>query len=210
MALDWNKEVSLGTILDLVHPKKDGPAGSSAYPSKTTMNLYQGDGQQSDIRKVIVVGVLLFAAIAVFVKFGVLDQLAYLSQKEGELAQQQALVAAAKKGAGNYDELKESYDAYLAQYGSGTIDGIAVLDVVDQRVRNVAQVSNVTLSKGILTITVNDVSLDTVGNLAKDLESQSLVENVNVSTANMKNKDGVMTDATLVVSLVGGENEGKK
>ena len=49
-----------------------------------------------------------------------------------------------------------------------------------------------------------------MGNLAKDLESQSIVENVNVSTANMKNKDGVVTDATLVVSLVGGESEGKK
>ena len=209
MALDWNKEVSLGTILDVVRPKGDGSPGSSAYPSKTTMNLYQGDDKESDIRKVIVVGVLLFAAIAVFVKFGVLDQLSYLSQKEGELAHQQALVAAAKKGASNYDEIKESYDAFLAQYGSGSIDAIAVLDMIDQHVKNVAEVSSVTLSKGILTVTVSDVSLDTAGNLAKDLESQSMVENVNVSTANMKNKDGVVTDATLVISLVGAESEEK-
>lgn len=202
MALDWNKEISLSTILDLARPKSGGSKGSSAYPTKTTMNLYQGDSSTTDIRKVVLVGVLLAAGIALFVKFGVLDQLALLSQKEGELAQQQALVAAAMSNTQDYDELKEVYEAYLAQYGAGSVDATSVLDLVETHVKGSAAVSNIVLADGVLTLTLNDVSLETVGKLANDLRKQPMVSAVNVSTATMQESEGQKTVATLVITLL--------
>lgn len=73
MALDLKKEINFSEVLGKFGRGSRG--GSSAFPSKTTMNLYQGDEQTTDIRKVILVGVLLTIGIALFVKFGVLDQI---------------------------------------------------------------------------------------------------------------------------------------
>ncbi|MDO4798030.1 MAG: hypothetical protein Q4A01_08420 [Coriobacteriales bacterium] len=208
MALDWNKEVSLGTILDLVRPNKGEAKGSTDYPTKTTMNLYQGDKQATDVRKVVLVGVLLFVAIVVFVKFGVFDQLALLSQKEGELAQQRALITAAQSaGTEDFGAMKEAYEAYLVQYGDGSVDVVSVLDMVDKYVKPRAEVTNIVLADGVLTLTLKDVPLDTVGDIARDVGKQkNLVTSVNVSTSSTQKTEG-QSESVIVAKLVGGSSE---
>lgn len=201
MALDWKQEINLSTITGLFKRGKGASAGSSALPTKTTMNLYQGDPKTTDIRKVVIVGVLLFAFIALFVKFGVLDQLARLSQKQGELAEQRMITESSKAAAMDYDEIKEVYDAYQARYGGSRVDAIAVLDMVEQLVMPAAQVTSIVFSDSTLTLTLYDVPLDTVGNIAKTLEGQSMVSAVNVTTASTHNAEGMNTVSTLVVTL---------
>ena len=200
MALDLKKEINFSEVLGKFGRGSRG--GSSAFPSKSTMNLYQGDEQSTDIRKVILVGILLTIGIALFVKFGVLDQLDMLNKKEGELAEQRSLLAATNASAGEYDSVKESFDAFTARYGEGSADAIAVLDMVEQRVMPVTTVTSISLADEVLTLTLYNVSLDTVGNLAKDLENQEMVQSVNVSTATTQNAEGQNTVSTLVVTLV--------
>lgn len=200
MALDLKKEINFSEVFGKLG--RGSRMGSSAFPSKTTMNLYQGDEQSTDIRKVILVGVLLTIGIAVFVKVGVLDQLDMLNKKEGELAEQRALLAATNASAGEYDSVKESFDAFTARYGEGSADAIAVLDMVEQRVMPVTTVTSISLADETLTLTLYNVPLDTVGNLAKDLETQEMVQSVNVSTATTQNAEGQNTVSTLVVTLV--------
>lgn len=200
MALDLKKEINFSEVFGKLG--RGSRMGSSAFPSKTTMNLYQGDEQSTDIRKVILVGVLLTIGIAVFVKVGVLDQLDMLNKKEGELAEQRALLAATNASAGEYDSVKESFDAFKARYGEGSADAIAVLDMVEQRVMPVTTVTSISLADETLTLTLYNVPLDTVGNLAKDLETQEMVQSVNVSTATTQNAEGQNTVSTLVVTLV--------
>ncbi len=210
MALDWNKEVSLSTILDLVRPNTKGPKGTSEFPTKTTMNLYQGDAQTTDIRKVAIVGVLLALGIGLFVKFGVLDQLALLNQKSSELAQQRALITAATSGTTDYGAMKDTYDAYLAQYGPGSIDVVSVLNMVDQRVRPSAEISNIVIADGTLTLTLKGASLETAGRLANEIGKQkTLVSSVNVSTASTQKTEGE-SESVIVAKLVGSSTgEGK-
>lgn len=207
MALDWNKEISLSTILGLFNGNKGPKVGSSAYPTKVTMNLYQGDAQTTDIRKLVATGVALTIAIVLFVKFGVLDQLALLSQKQGELAQQQSIAASLESGAADYDTVKEMYDSYMARYGGDQADAIAILDMIEQQVMPSANVSAIVMSDGTITLTLYNVSLDTVGNLAKQLEGQSMVSNVNVTTATTQNTEGKNTVSTIVITLVSAESE---
>ena len=210
MALDWKKEISFSTITDMIggKSKKGAGQGSSAYPSKTTMNLYQQEKGSTNIRKTIVVGVLLLVFIALFVKFGVLDQLALVSQKEAELAEQRALVAGVSTSPGDFDELKETYDAYMASYG-GSADAMLLLNMIEQRVMPQTNVSAIVYADNTLTLTLYNAPLDTVGTIAKDLESQPLVTKANVTTATMQSSEGQNTVSTLVLTLVGAESEEK-
>lgn len=209
MALDWNKEISLSTILGLFNGNKGPKVGTSAYPTKVTMNLYQSDVKTTDIRKLVVTGVALAIAIVLFVKFGVLDQLALLSQKQGELAQQQSIAASLESGAADYDTVKEMYDSYMARYGDSQADAIAILDMIEKQVMPSANVSAIVMSDNTITLTLYNVSLDTVGNLAKQLEGQSMVSNVNVTTATTQNTEGKNTVSTIVITLVSTESEAK-
>lgn len=203
MALDWKKEVSLSSLKGLFGGKKGASKGSTAYPTKVTMNLYQGDTKTTSLLNVVIVGVILAVAIALFVKFGVIDQLALVSQKQGELAEQQSTLMSFRGSVEDYDEIKELYDSYMVRYGEGSSDAISVLDLVEQHVKNVAQVTSIVLSEDTLTLTLYDVPLDSVGNLAKDLEGQDLVSSVHVSTATTADSEGQNTVSTLVVTLNG-------
>ncbi|MBO7674981.1 MAG: hypothetical protein J6S63_08225 [Atopobiaceae bacterium] len=206
MALDWKKEISLGDVVSfLKKDKKPGGGGSSAYPTKTTMNLYQGDTQTTNVRKLVVTGIVLALAIVVFVKFGVLDQLARVSQKEGELAAQKQLAMTMTQAYGDFDEVKELYDAYEARLGSNALDIIAILDMVEQNVKTKADVTAIVVADGTLTLTLYNVPLDTVGDLAKQLEGQELVQAANVTTVTTQNAEGQNTVSTLVVTLVSAE-----
>lgn len=209
MALDWNKEVSLGSITKLVkRPGKGVQKGDSEFPSKTTMNLYQGDSGPTDVRKVVIVGVILFIAIGLFVKFGVLDPLDALGRKQAELAQQEAALAAMKERSAEYQQVKELYDGYMARYGDDSVDAITLLAMVEQLVMPRAYVSSIVLADDTLTLTLHNVSLETAGDIAKTLEVQPAVKSVNLTTATTQNADGPNTISTLVVTLA--NNKGKE
>ncbi len=203
MALDWNQEVSLSSIKNILKKGKNASLGSGDYPSKTTMNLFQGEERKYDLRKLVLAGVLLLLILIALLKFGVFDQLAALSQKQTELAEQQALAAQVKAGTTDYAEVKDAYEAYTTQYGSTTVNPpISVLDLVEQHVMAVTTVRSITYADNSLTLTLSNVALDGVGNIAKDLENQDMVASVNVTTAaNSNAKSANSVNATLVIRL---------
>ena len=208
MAIDLKQEVSIESIRELFKSAKKGASqlNSNGYPTKTTMNLYQGDKRTVELRKLLFAGVFGLILLGAFVKVGILDQFALLSQKEAELAQQQSLVMAVMSKSGDYESVKQLYDSYTAKYGDGSLDAILVLDMVEQRVKPVANVTSIVLSNDTLTLSLSNVPLNTVGDLAKTLESQPMVKSVNVSTATAQNSQG-NTVSTLVVTLVSGSGK---
>ena len=204
MALDWKQQVTFDSVKKLVKlPGKGGDkgGGSTDYPSKTTMNLYQGDKSTTDVRKVVIVGVILVVIIGVFVKFGVLDPLDALGRKQAEVAQQETMLASMKEGSAQYQQIKEQYDGYMARYGSDSVDAISLLTMIEQEVMPRANVSSIVLADSSLTLTLYNVSLDTAGEIAKSLEGQPAVKSVNITTATTQNADGQNTISTLVVTL---------
>ncbi len=209
MALDWNKEVSLSTILGMVKKGKDSGAVSTDLPTKTTMNLYQTEKAATDLRKVILLGILGFVCLIAVVKFGVLDPLGELSQKQNHLAQQQAMLLEMSNPSSEYAQVAEAYAAYTAKFGTGSVDAITVLNMVQDKVMNQATVTGIVLADSTLTLTIQGASLETVGNLASELEKESIVLGTNVTTASTQKDKTKDTVATLVVTLVGPQEEGK-
>ena len=209
MALNWNQEVSFASIKNLLTRKKGEDAPVTGYPTKTTMNLYQQDETKVRLSTIVLAGVLGLVVIVAIAKFGIIDPLSVVGAKEAELAHQQQLLAEASEGGAEYDEIAELYEGYQAVFSSSGIDAIAVLDMVEKVVKPKAQVSQITFSDYMLTLTLNDVPLDTVGNLAKEIEKQDMVASVNVSTATASKGESKKNVATLVITLVHEEEEAK-
>ena len=212
MALDWNKELSLSTVLDLVRPgSKKNKGGAPDIPSKTTMNLYQVEDTATNVRKLVLGGILGVLVLALILKFGVVDLFMALGQKQEQLAQQEAILAEIGAVSSETDEITKLYEAYEKKYGSGGPDVIAVLDMVERCVVPRAKVTGITLADSILTLSIEDASLETVGDLASDLEKEPLVQSTNVSSASTKAKnDAQGTESTLVVMLKTPEAEKKE
>lgn len=209
MALDWNKNVNLSAITSRF--KKGGKASADKvdYPTKRTMNLYQTAEKSTNVRTFVIVGVVVLVLGGLLVKFGVLDPLAAVAQKQEELATQQNLAMELSTSLNGYDDVKEAYDGYIARYGGDSTDAISVLDMIEKRVMPRASVSGIVIDGKTVTLTLEGATLETAGSIAKDLENQAVVERVNLATATNQKKEGEATSTTLVVSLIGSEDEEK-
>ena len=207
MALNWNQEVTFSSIKNFITRKKGEEATVSAYPTKTTMNLYQVDETKVRLSTIILAGVLGLVCVVALVKFGIVDQLTAVGAKQAELARQQQLLLEASAGTADYAEIAELYEGYTTLLNTEGIDAIGVLDLVEKHVKPTAAVSQITFSDYMLTLTLNNISLEQAGVLAKDLESQQMVQTVNVSTATTTKGEGKSVTATLVITLVHEEEE---
>ena len=186
--------------MDLARSSRGGDKGTSKLPSKTTMNLYVEEARGINLRKAVIMLVLGLLLVGVFVKFGVIDPLSTLAAKQQQLTEQQNLLTKAAGSISDYAEIKELYEAYVVEYGTGVPDAIEVLDMVEQRVMGQATVTGITLSGQTLTLTIEGVSLETVGSLASNLEKEPMVQGTNVTSASTQ--DNVETTvSTLVVTL---------
>lgn len=192
MALDWNRKVEIG-----------GRSRKSAneYPSKSSMNLMVPDEHGMELRKAVPLGIGLFLAVLLFVKFGIVDQYAQVAAAQSQLTEQQVLVSQYQAQLADYDSVKTDYQGYSAASSSGNVNAITVLNMVEQQVMPSASVTTVNLKDNVLTLTLSNVSLDTVGTLQKSLKSQSIVSDVSVSTATTSESASSNVIATMTITL---------
>lgn len=208
MALDWNKEVSFSSIIAAVQGKnKKDDNASSAYPTKTTMNLYQVQSKTTSLASLVIIVVVAVVGLGVLLKFGVLDPLGTLNQKQSELAAQQELLMTVSSSGSGYAETEQLYLGYLTALGSGDVTATDVLDLIEKNVKSVAKVSVISYASDIVSITVNDVNLETIGHLAQQLESQDKVVQVNVMNAKNKTAANNTAEATIVITFESSEKE---
>ncbi|MFZ2755322.1 MAG: hypothetical protein WAY93_00500 [Atopobiaceae bacterium] len=196
MALDWNKPIHLSDVTRKT-------SGGSGYPSKTTMNLAETvTTNETDLRKVIPLAAVLLVAVLLFVKFGVVDMFGQVTERQAALATEQGRVSAIESKLTDYDSVKAEYQGYSSSSSKGEADAVSVLDMVEQQVMPSASVTGITLKDNVLTLTIQNVTLDTVGKLADVLRGQSLVSNVSVATAKTSASSGSNVIATVTVTLV--------
>jgi type II secretory pathway component PulM len=197
MAIDWKREVSFDFL------KKRG-GGSSDYPTKRTMNLYVSERAESDRKRVLIVGIILLVVVVLFVHFAVMGPLMRVAEKERELSDARAGLAPIAQQVKDYDSVLAEYEKYTPVSSSSGVDSPAVLDMIERQVMPLCTVSQVNLKGTELTLTLSNVSLDTVGVIATNLSGQQGVTNVAVATAHTSAEDGsAQVVATVTVSLLG-------
>jgi hypothetical protein len=195
MAIDLNKPIHLGNL------GKRGSAGAGRAPVKTSMNLYSVGNQKTDMHTFVPVALALVIAVALFAKFGVIDQIARVSSAQAELADKQAQASQVEGSLQGYDAVAQEYKSYTTTLNPSEVNAINVLNMVDTQVRSSADVTAVNLKDNILTLTLTGVSLDAVGTLTTALQNQSMVTNVGVSTAVAGGSTTSDVVATLSITL---------
>jgi hypothetical protein len=195
MAIDLNKPIHLGNL------GKRGSAGAGRAPVKTSMNLYSVGNQKTDMHTFVPVALALVIAVALFAKFGVIDQIARVSSAQAELADKQAQASQVEGSLQGYDAVAQEYKSYTTTLNPSEVNVINVLNMVDTQVRSSADVTAVNLKDNILTLTLTGVSLDAVGTLTTALQNQSMVTNVGVSTAVAGGSTTSDVVATLSITL---------
>jgi hypothetical protein len=169
------------------------------------MNLYDKVEEQAlDRKRAAVFLVILAVCFAALVKFGIYDQFAKVQEKQSELSVAQGQLSAAEQSVSSYDSVLSEYNSYVSVSSSSGVDADSVLTMVESIVMPQATVSQLSLKDTTLTLTLSNVSLDTVGTITQQLSKQSGVTGVSVSTA-QTSTDGSTSSvvATVVVTLSG-------
>ncbi|NLH91061.1 MAG: hypothetical protein GX481_01105, partial [Atopobium sp.] len=135
-----------------------------------------------------------------FTKFGVIDQLARVSQAQAQLAQQQTLVAQTESKLSDYDTIKSEYDTYALTSGGSSVSVSEIFNLIDSQVSPSAAINAINLKDNTLTLTLSNVSLETLGTLSNTLKSQQTVSDVSVSTAQSASSTQAST-ATMTITL---------
>ena len=200
MALDLGKKMSIGDIKGASRKVK-----KSEYPEKTYINLVQVDRKTIDMRRTVVTGIVVVILLALFAKFGVIDFYARLDAKKAELGAQTAQLTALQTQLSNYNAVLEEYEGYESMSLSGdgmSVNALDALSLVETYVSPSAKVASLSLSGNTLSLSLSDVSLDGVGQLASTLRGQSMVKSVSVSTASTRNADSENVTAAMTITLV--------
>ena len=206
--------------IDLNKPIGAAPAASMALPSKTGMNLLVRESKTRGAWKYVLAGLILAALVGLFAKFAVFDVLAQVDLKNAELHAVQQELSAVEMQLANYDEVLDEYRSYTGIANDGALDALAVMDMVGSVIQPSATVTAASTSEGMLVVNVKDISLDDLGKLADTLRSQSMIENVVVTTATdessssravSEESEGEAANtvaASIQIKLVGTEEEG--
>ena len=197
MALDWSKEISFSGL------KKGAGRRNDAMPSKTGINLVASEKSSSFSGRNVVIAVVLVAAVALFLKFGVFDLYGQVDAKRAELNAQQQQLASIRNQLAGYDDLLAEYESYGAgkvAEGVKSVDVTVAFRLVDECVAPYASVSSLGLVEDELMLQVADTTLDRVGAITSALEQQPEVSEVSVSNATTKQSSGGAA-ATVMVKL---------
>lgn len=197
---------SLGKKLSFKDLKNAGPGkNKSAYPEKTYINLVQIDKRTLDIRRSIPTAIAAVIIIALFAKFGVIDFYDRMYSKQSELAAQVSQLDTLNHQLENYNTVLEEYEGYksmsLAE-GGLAVDALDALRLVDTFIAPVGNISTLSLTGDTLSLSLTDVSLDSVGQLASLLRGQEMVKDVSVSTASTRSADREGVTAAMTIKLV--------
>ena len=207
MALDWNKPIG-GKKKSGGKGKGKGKGSAGALPSKKTMNLLSTDQRSGDQRRRIITIAAIVLVALLFGKFAVFDLFAQVNAKQQELGDAQTEMIAAQAQLGDYSSVISEYQTYMGtdHVGSMVPDALIVVRMIDQVVGKDANINGISMSETEVTVNIDKITLKKVGDLAKKLRKQEIVDSVSVSMAD-NSQQGKNVSATLTITLIGGETE---
>ena len=197
MAIDWSKNISFSGLT------KKKPKANESFPEKTYMNLVVREKREFEPKRVVLLAVVLVLAVGLFAKFGVLNFVDAVNQKEAQLHSQQQQLSALQTKLANYEDVLKEYESYEASslgYGNEIVSPMEALVLVDRYIAPVADITLLNISGNTVTLNISDISLDGVGKLVNTLYDQPMVADVQVSTAATK-QSSEDTTAALVITL---------
>lgn len=171
-------------------------------PNKTTMNFARKESSVK-LGRVAPAALVVIAIVAVGAKVGILDLLDQKTAAYADLAVKQEQLVAASMQLTEYDEIAALYGRY--SYGwmdegeTSLVDRLDVLDLIEEKLAYVCNVSNFSVNGNVLTLNISGVTLDEISAIVQNLESSPMVVGVTVSNASAP--DAAEASAFMTINL---------
>lgn len=176
------------------------------YPTKGTMNLYYKQD-----RTTAPATVMLYVLFGLVVVLALSKVLIYDVWYEVRQLEQQATTAQAENDAmmaelADYETVHQMYIRSIqTQREAAQVEPTAVLDLIDQVVRPVAAISQVSVVDNQVVLTFSGVSLSRAAELVAQLEQSPLVTGAAVDTATSTEGQQELVEIQVYLTLAGEE-----
>lgn len=185
------------------------------YPSKKTVNLIIHEKTISSPTRAIPVFLGFLAALALFVKFGVMVPLDRMYAAQAALGQVQSELDGYIQYNRDYDEVRERYSRYFSDYlnedEAVLQDRLEVLNLLEEQVMNRADIESISIRGNVCRMVITELPLYQVSAIVEDLEESPLVQYISVTTASTEKRaddeaaqSQQSVSADLTITLTGG------
>ena len=172
-----------------------------ALPSKKTMNFVHHESSFNP-KKVLPLALVAIVVIAVFAKFGIMDQLDKKTAAYNDLAQRQEQLAVVNAKLAGYDELAKQYGRYsygwMSESEVNTVSRMDVLALVEQKISPASVIENIAVNNNVLTLNIHGITLEQASAMVKSLEESEMVSSATVYSASAENAE----DASIFLSII--------
>lgn len=175
--------------------------GAVVVPSKKTMNFvhHQSSFNPKKVIPLVLVAVII---IAVFFKFGIMDQLDKKTAAYNELSLKQEQLAAVNTRLAGYDELEKQYGRYsygwMDENEVNMVSRMDVLALVEEKITPASVVENLAVNNNVLTLNIHGITLEQASAMVKSLEESPLVSSATVYNAVAENAE----EASIFMSII--------
>lgn len=184
-------------------PKSAKAKVSTAAPTKKTMN-FSHHVSSFDLRKMMPAIIVIVIVIALFAKFGIIDQLSKKTSAFAELSdiqtQQDVLNAKLK----DYPELEKQYGRYsygwMSEDEVSLVDRMEVYKLIESKIMDAAVIENFAVNGNVITMNMRGITLKEASAVVKDLESSDMVDSAYVYSAEAENAEQAQMFMTINIS----------
>ena len=172
-----------------------------ALPSKKTMNFVHHESSFNP-KKVLPLAIVAIVVIAVFAKFGIMDQLDKKTAAYNDLAQRQEQLAVVNAKLAGYDELEKQYGRYsygwMDESEVNMVSRMDVLALVEQKISPAAVIENIAVNGNVLTLNIHGITLEQASAMVKSLEESEMVTSATVYNADAATAE----EASIFLSII--------
>lgn len=159
---------------------------SANLPSKATMNFARRKSE-FNYKKMLPLIAVLIVAVAVFVKYGMLDPLDRKVNALNELSAKQSELAVINAKLADYDEVSREYGRYsfgwMTDSEKNTVSRMDILELIENKIMPYSGVEDFAVNSNVLTLNLKGITLEQTSSIVKLLEQDELVESASVYSA---------------------------
>ena len=174
---------------------------AAVLPTKKTMNFVHHESSFNP-KKVLPLALVAIVVIAVFAKFGIMDQLDKKTAAYNDLALRQEQLAVVNTKLAGYDELEKQYGRYSYGWMNETevsmVSRMDVLALVEQKISPASVIENIAVNNNVLTLNIHGITLEQASAMVKSLEESEMVSSATVYSANAETAE----DASIFLSII--------
>ena len=189
--------------LELKSKPKTKNKVNAAAPSKKTMN-FSRHVSSFDLRKMAPYLIVIVIVLALFAKFGFIDQLSKKSDAYAQLADIQSQQEMLDLKLKDYPELEKQYGRYsygwMSEDEVSLVDRMEVYKLIESKIMDAAVIEDFAINGNVITMNIRGITLIQASAVVKDLESSPMVDSAYVYSAEAENAE--QAEMFMTVNLV--------